>query len=281
MFLEDITNKIRWMLTLVKFYNFFRIGMVYYIKYYMYNQYLSKLGGSAKDKFMIISHKHKFIFLKTTKTAGTSIEIALSKFCGPDDVITGFASEDEKIRQELGYRGRQNYLSPLWEYNLKDIGRFLVKGRAKRKFYNHITASEVRAHVGQQIWDSYFKFCVERDPWDRVVSLYYYTYKSEPRPKFSEYIDSNVPLSLKHFGFELYTIDGQIAVDKICRFENLAEELEVIRTQLGFPEKLNLPRAKSRFRKNRRSYRDYYSEEEKKKIAELFSDEIGLLGYKF
>jgi hypothetical protein len=36
---------------------------------------------------MIISHEHKFIFVKTRKTAGTSIEIALSKFCGPDDVI--------------------------------------------------------------------------------------------------------------------------------------------------------------------------------------------------
>ena len=242
---------------------------------------IGSLAGSAKGKFMIISHKYKFIFLKTTKTAGTSIEIALSQFCGPNDVITPISLEDEEIRKELGYRGPQNYLSPPWEYNLKDLARFLGKARAKRKFYNHIIASEVRAHVGQKIWDSYFKFCVERNPWDRIVSQYYYAYRSVPSPKFSEFIDSNVPLRLKPFGFELYTIDGQIAVDKICRFENLAEELELIRTQLGFPEKLNLPRAKSRFRKNRRSYRDYFSENEKKKIAELFSDEINLLGYKF
>ena len=32
---------------------------------------------------MILSHEHKFIFLRTKKTAGTSIELALSELCGP------------------------------------------------------------------------------------------------------------------------------------------------------------------------------------------------------
>ena len=36
---------------------------------------------------MIVSHSRKFIFLKTRKTAGTSLEIALSKYCGPEDVL--------------------------------------------------------------------------------------------------------------------------------------------------------------------------------------------------
>jgi hypothetical protein len=31
---------------------------------------------------MIISPAHRFIFIKTRKTAGTSMEIALAKFCG-------------------------------------------------------------------------------------------------------------------------------------------------------------------------------------------------------
>jgi hypothetical protein len=51
---------------------------------------------------LIISHRHRFIFLKTRKTAGTSVEIALSRFCGPDDVIRR-SPGDEALRRELGY----------------------------------------------------------------------------------------------------------------------------------------------------------------------------------
>lgn len=76
---------------------------------------------------MIISHKYRYIFLKTNKTAGTSVEIALSRFCGPDDIITPITPEDEEIRRELGYPGPQNYLIPFSRYELKDWARLLIK----------------------------------------------------------------------------------------------------------------------------------------------------------
>ena len=42
----------------------------------------------------------------------------------------------------------------------------------KRKYYNHIQANQVRNRVGKEIWDEYFTFCVERDPWSRSVFHY-------------------------------------------------------------------------------------------------------------
>lgn len=230
---------------------------------------------------MIISHKNKFIFLKTNKTAGTSIEIALSKFCDHKDIITPITYEDEKIRNKFGFYGPQNYLLPISEYKFKDILKFLIKLKRKKKFYNHISALEIKELVSFEVWKKYLKFCVERNPWDRAISLYYNLYEKEPRPSIAEFVNSDSLLILKKRGFNLYTIGGQIVVDKICRFENLSEDLEEIRRALELPEKLDLPRAKSRFRKDHRSYRDLLGKKEKKRIFELFSHEIRLMGYKY
>ena len=229
---------------------------------------------------MIISHKYRFIFIKTNKTAGTSIEIALSKFCGNHDIITPISPEDEKTRRDLGYRGPQNYLVPIWNLNIRDVGKLLFKKEKRSlKFYNHISATLIRAQISEQVWNSYYKFCFERNPWERAISLYYNRYNKEPRPTISEFINSGGLMILKRRGFDLYTIDGQIAVDKVCLFENISKELEAIRKQLGIPEKLNLPYAKSQYRKDKRSYREILSHNQQEKIAQLFRDEITLFGY--
>ncbi len=147
--------------------------------------------------------------------------------------------------------------------------------------FNHISAKEVKNHIGEEIWNSYYKFCFERNPWDRMVSLYYWRCRTEPRPTISEFVESAVPLALKRKGIELYSIDGKVAVDKVCFFENLSEDLESIRKQLGIPEKLELPRAKSKFRTEKKGYRELMGQEDQEKISKLFSDEINLWGYKF
>ena len=38
----------------------------------------------------VISHRHRFAFIKTRKTAASSLELALAKHAGPDDAPQPF-----------------------------------------------------------------------------------------------------------------------------------------------------------------------------------------------
>ena len=229
---------------------------------------------------MIISHDHKFIFLKTTKTAGTSIEIALSEYCGPQDIVTPISAADEKTRTILGYRGPQNYIVPFVNYSFSDMVYFLIRGK-KRRYFNHISARLVRRFIGEEIWQSYFKFCFARNPWDRAVSQYYWRRAEGAPHSFTEFIDSHNLKSLKKKGVGLYSIDGEVVVDRICLYENMADELAYISDRLQLPVKLTLPRSKSSSRRNKEHYRNMFDKKDRDKVAQLFAEEISLLGYEF
>jgi hypothetical protein len=229
---------------------------------------------------MIVSHKYKFIFLKTNKTAGTSIEIALSKYCDTEDIIPKLIPVDEAMRNELGYRSSQNYLVPFKHYDTKQWLR-LIRKRKRICYTSHMLARDVKRLLPQDAWNDYFKFAVERNPWDRAISLYYWKYPEEPRISFSEFLRSDEINRLKRKGSGLYSIDDKIVVDKVYKYEELSSALEDLTTRVGLPEVPQLPRAKGQTRKNRAPYRESYSDEEADIIAQAFREEIDRLGYQF
>lgn len=232
---------------------------------------------------MIISHEHQFIFIKTEKTAGTSVEIALSGICGPRDIITPINPVDEMYRKELGYPGPQNHILSLKQY--KQLSKFdLALALYKRKriaFYNHIPAREIKNLVSEDVWNNYYKFTIERNPYDKAISMYYWVSTQEKFDSLSDFLLQGKAAACR--GFELYTIGGIPAVDKIYQFEDMNFFLDHLSQKLKLKEKLQLPakKTKSVHRKDKRHYREILTPEEAKWISIIFAREIALMNYEF
>ncbi|MBL6729993.1 MAG: sulfotransferase family 2 domain-containing protein [Bacteroidia bacterium] len=233
---------------------------------------------------MIISHKHKFIFIKTRKTAGTSVEIALSEFCGPNDVITPISPKDEKKRAELEYRGAQNYLKYYNEYNIKDWLRILIKLKKAKKFHNHMPALEVRNCISKDQWKEYYKFCFERNPFDKIISYYYWIYRnSKKKESLSDFVGGYRSRLLREKGgWGLYAdLNDNILVDKVYQFEHLGEAMEDIKEKLQIENIPNLVHTKNKSReKKHKDYTEVLSQKDITIIKKVFKKEIELFNYK-
>jgi len=228
---------------------------------------------------LIISHKYKFIFIKTLKTAGTSIEVFLSQCCGEDDIFTPIWPHIEPHRSR-NFRDIWNPIPEIIEnrgIGLKSTLRSLLH---RNKYYNHIPALTVRARVSRKVWNSYFKFSVERNPWDKTLSHYHMdNERAGGGISLEEYIERgsfciNYPLYTDH--------KGTIILDKVIKYESLAEQLSQVFDKLGIPFDGSLGiRAKSDHRKDRRPYQKVFTREQSVIIKKAFIKEIDIHRYEF
>lgn len=229
---------------------------------------------------MIVSHSRRFIFVKTKKTAGTSLEIALSGLCGEDDVITPISATDEAERQRLGLRGPQNCRLGLRHYRSPDVLRLLLHGQPL-SFYNHTPALEVRRLLPSKVWNGYFKFCFDRNPWDKIVSHYHWQGGESRFGDIETFLRSG--RGQPYSNYQLYSIRGLVAVDRVYRYEELDSALEDISHRLELDERIRMPfqRAKGGYRPDSLHYRDSLTREQAELIAVMCAREIRLLGYEY
>ena len=212
---------------------------------------------------MIISARHNFVFVKTRKTAGTSIEVFLASCIEPSAVATPINPPED------GHQAR-NYLADPSS-----------QGSALR-FWNHMPAWQIRDELCAEAWETYRTFCVERNPWDQVISAYsMLRRRGNPDLSWEDYLASG-DFFLNH---QLYTEPddpSKIIVDDVVLYEELSDGLRQIFADVAIRFEGDLGvRAKGDYRTDRRHYRNWYSEDQAALVAAAFANEISLFGYEF
>lgn len=191
------------------------------------------LGSIPRGGSMIISHTNKFIFIKSEKTAGSSVEQALEPFLLETDT----------------------YLPG-----------------------SHMLPFQIVETYVIDIFD-YFKFSIVRNPYDKMVSHYYWQQSIENN-RYGSF-----DLFIKHFydyklisNWKYYLIDNNI-IDKIIKFENLQNDLN------DLPININIDISnifkKSNIRPANIAYQELYSKTSKEMVEEQCYNEIEMFNYKF
>ena len=204
-------------------------------------------------------------FIKTRKTGGTSVEIWLSEHLGPGDIATPISPVDEELRAHTP--APCNHEQP--PHGADPPAAPVV---------NHSTAREAAAFVGEAAWSELTTFTVERDPWERMVSLYHWRTRNwDHPPPFDQFIRERPPedLSNSHLYMDRR---GGLLVDHVLDHADLLGGLAGLAAEVGLPAP-DLPRAKSGHRPPEATPERLFSPASRDYIAFACAREVELLGY--
>ena len=202
---------------------------------------------------MLISHQYKFIFIKTVKTAGTSVEAFLEPFCCPPGHIVQHWTPT--IISDYGVVGQR------WpQSDRSDLG-----------YYNHMPAAEIKQRC--QEFDEYIRLTAVRDPYDRAISYFHFSHPTFTPPggmpldkaigllrqgghrslkeRFVEFLRHGLPNEK-----DLLCINGRLAVQRWVRFENLHQDLETLVRDLALPLNGTVSDVLPDFKRNRQGRQD-------------------------
>lgn len=221
---------------------------------------------------MIISHKYKYIFIRPFKTAGSSIEKYLIDYA--------FDSETDV--------------------------KSLKKGEGP-----HITAQKIKNNMNPDDWDSYLKISTERNPWDKIISWFFWDRYVTDYKKNKQYYRSNIFLKEKNgvgnfhhwfndkikklnvdentiknpLSYKYYFIDGISIVDHFILKENIINDLTLVLSKIGLDFKkdkfINYKEKTGVRPKWSKDYKLFYSDDMVKFVYELNEKIIELLNYEY
>jgi len=210
---------------------------------------------------MLISYRKKFIFFHLPKAAGSSIEGALRKY--------------SHIPSTRLYNYMIDYLGERPALNL---------------FERHIRPERLKSFKPMLFDGAFYKFAVVRNTWDWHCSQYYFHKNTKGTVfheglkdmNFSEYVEwatleDNIQRANSRQKRYLSDNQGNLLVDKVLMFNQLASEFSVLCRELGAVANLQV---KNKSQRNR-SYRENYSQKDKLKIEKAHQEDIDFFGFSF
>tara|TARA_R110000824_G_C15207272_1_gene676266 strand:- start:483 stop:1070 length:588 start_codon:yes stop_codon:yes gene_type:complete len=141
-----------------------------------------------------------------------------------------------------------------------------------------------------------YVFTFSRNPWDRLVSAYFYIKQggllTEDKVDYDRYLShyssfedmvlnwNDILFNQIHFKEQYKWIcdsNGELIPDFIGKLENLQEDFNIVCDKIGIPRQ-KLPHKNKTKHKH---YTEYYDDETRQIVAEKYAKDIEYFGYKF
>lgn len=233
---------------------------------------------------MIVSHAHRFLYVRPKKVASSSVFIALQQHLQPNDLI----GKDGQLMRKTGVS--------------KPVPTRSGKGLWKLR--PHASLQRISYVLGPEIL-KYRIITLARNPWDRAVSEYYWYRSVHKGTQVTEDVQKDFEAFLlkrarlgaarrfvdrlegrkrisKMEQSELCTLDGTFFADNVVFYENLQVGLEELSKEMGLDIKLPEKREKGEVRdKKSRDWRSFYTDKGVEIVAKACANDIKLFGYSF
>lgn len=212
----------------------------------------------------MISHKHKVIFIHIAKCAGSSVErafgIDFSKNGADYNMLYGWDNQNKLYLQHATPQ-------ELLDYNL----------------------------ISKEIWDTYYKFVIVRNSWDKSLSDYQWMMRElNVKDSFKNYINKSGKFkkALNHknnIGYrgdhltkqiDYFYLNGKlIEYDRILYFDNLKEDFLLLTEYLNLSPDFFMKKINDGIKKHH--YSVFYSNKMKKLVDKKYKKDIVFFNFNF
>lgn len=245
----------------------------------------------------MILFKHKLVFIKTKKVAGTSISAFLRNFASEEDIIPCITPRDEYYCIERGLYSRNYSDNPEAEKHYTELVKMKKFDEASSFllnemniiYHSHAPAKKAKSLINEKgyDWDDFYKFSIDRNPYSYVLSVSAYNntaYNSGVKTEHDkERIIRNTKVVLTKKSYKLneekYTDGGKVIVDNVLRYEELPGNLHEVLRAVNIKTDIKLPSLKVNT-VGKLTPDDVYDEELKEKIYKRFQSTFERMGYK-